>query len=437
MNRYRTYMDRVRLPEKAHARLMAALEAPPRPARRTRRYAALAACCALVLLAGWGALQGEPATSLGGPPDSVDTDGPGTALSPGPTQALTETPAPQGHTLLVGDPFHGRPHSDFPLSGFDFSDCTDAPQAAASIALPEGSFTREMTGEEIARALGGEEEVPWSLCWAGFGLNGTVLYDGRGAVWQATITGVKGEDEFTLRLSPGRLPVEDTIYDGMETRDYNGVEVSGYYAHYDRDGDGREEYVYHADFMSGDTGVRFMCVSPDRNTAEQTTLHLMRAGAVLSGGFTTEHLVPEEIPAWRSEALSLEEAGREDLGAYLPRAIPAGFRFEGAHRELGENRDWLSVGWSKGYDYIELTIRRAGTSASDVQPDFRSDEISAQTLEAWGSYVDSDAGDTPGWRFLGLSVDFGEVVVTYSIKGLTPQQASELVTGTDAASGQE
>ena len=53
-----------------------------------------------------------------------------------------------------------------------------------------------------------------------------------------------------------------------------------------------------------------------------------------------------------------------------------------------------------------------------------------EALEALGNYVDDDAGDTPGWRWLSLTVAFtDDVRVKYSLKGVTPEQAAALITG--------
>ena len=58
------------------------------------------------------------------------------------------------------------------------------------------------------------------------------------------------------------------------------------------------------------------------------------------------------------------------------------------------------------------------------------DQVTAEALEELGSYVDDDAGDAPGWRWLSLTVAFTDQVrVNYSLKGVTPEQAAALITG--------
>ena len=141
---------------------------------------------------------------------------------------------------------------------------------------------------------------------------------------------------------------------------------------------------------------------------------------------------PAPIPAWRSEALTLAEARREGLGGWLPleETIPAGFDFDNAWVELGQGRDYLSAYWYKGYDYIDVTVYRRTEGGRFPEGDLSVDEVTAQALEALGSYVDDDAGDTAGWRWLSLTVAFtDDVRVNYSLKGVTPEQAAAFITG--------
>ena len=116
-----------------------------------------------------------------------------------------DNPGNDGYTLLVGDPFDGQPHSSPMIPALAYPDCTDSPAVAGNILLPAGHFTEDMTAQEIITALGGGDQVPWLLYWAGFGVDGSVLYDGEGAVWQATLTGADTAGSgttFTLALSP-------------------------------------------------------------------------------------------------------------------------------------------------------------------------------------------------------------------------------------------
>ena len=452
MKHYRSYLDRVRLDETAHRRILAALAHRP---NRRRRYAALAACCGVVLLAGAYGLS-RPAP-FGLPTQTRQT---GEALPPVQSPAVTrEVEDTDGYTLVPEDPFQGQPHGFFNVPGIAYTDCTSRATLAASIALPQGSFQEEMTAQEIIQALGGTDEVPWSLLWAGFGLNGTVYYDGEGRVWQAVITGEREDESFTLVLAPDALPVNDVVYEGVEAIDYNGIPVYAYCGHYDRDGDGQEEYVTTLEFLSGETGARFTYISRDGDNYTWLPDVFARKNACPDGPLTVKHLVPDQIPDWRSEALTESQAYQEALGAWLPQA-PAGFQFESAHRELGQGRDWLQILWTHGYDYVDITVSRPAEPPAcmdparrelydvnlytipwaDSVPDevmfggfqdpvFRAEDLTAELVAARAFQIDQDLGDTSGWRYTSFSVwhEAEGILVHYDCKGPAPQEIAALI----------
>lgn len=458
MNRYRAYMDRAGLTEDAHRRMMDALAGPSK-ARRPRRLAhgALAACCALAVLAGTAGLirwTGLPAPMAAVTPAASDA---GVALSPAPSSAAEQS----DHTLVVDDPFDGQTHGFYSVPSCAFPDCTGGPAVTAeNTALPGGYFEETLTAEEIIHALGGDTEVPWDLLWAGFGLDGTVIYDGQGAVWLAYINGENGDTALSLRLSPDDLPPVNAIYEGAAEEVVNGITVTTYCLETEGE-DGTAAWAYHVQMLAGDTGIDFTCTSPDRDQANWLANVFICHAVVTGGTLTTRGLEPDEIPEWRSAALTLEEARAEDLGAYLP-GTPAGFTFEWAWRELGQGRDWLSAGWVKGMDNFTVQISRpetppdcldpADTARYDVNlytvpwsesvpeeimfggfqdPVFRAEDMTPEIIAARARWEDQDAGDIDGWRYSQFSVwhsDAG-VLVTYAGRGIAPEALAELILG--------
>ena len=133
-----------------------------------------------------------------------------------PTAGVAATPSTtqpdQEHTLYVEDPFQGQPHGFFNVTGLAFPDCTNSEALMVDYSLPEDWFMERMTAQEIITTLGGEDEVPWVLCWSGFALDGLVLYAGDGTVWNASIHGIQGDTEFTLVLWPDQYPLMSTVY---------------------------------------------------------------------------------------------------------------------------------------------------------------------------------------------------------------------------------
>lgn len=427
MNRYRAYMNRIHAPSGLRHRVLEAAERGRRPRRpalsRWAKAGALAACFALAFFGGWQAwqyaahYQPDPTAGVADPP-----------------AVITPAPAETEHTLVVEDPFNGQHHGFFAVPALEFADCTDCSPYLIDWGWPAGSFREDMTAQEIITALGGTDEVPWSLLWSGFGLDGTAWYGGENLdgeqVLMASITGVNGDTSFTLELTPGQLPPGGEGYAEAAVQDYDGVAVTAWYTLSDRDGDGAEEYRYCAEFMSGDMGVRFTCDSPDGETASWLASVLVRYAVQEDGGFTTEHLVPDTISA-QDETLTLADVRDHDLNSWLPPtdALPAGFTFEGGREEQnwGE-RALLSAVWSRGEDRIAVTVRRSVGGGDYPEADLAVEGVTANALQELGRQY---AGDTTLWQWESLAVDWGDgVLVEYSLRGLTLEEALGLILGT-------
>lgn len=417
MNRYRSYMDRIVPPAGLWEKCLAGA-LPRRRSRPALAAGALAACCLAAAVGGWQVWQG---TALVQPDPTA-----GVAATPGTIhQAEQET----AYTLVVDDPFGGQPHSFPCITAYDFPDCTGAPSMAADYAYPDGWFTAELTAAEIISVLGGTDRVPWELNWTGFGLDGTVIYDGAGNPWRIDITGGRGEEQLQLTLWPGQEPLIDLIYADAAAQ---SADATTYSLHGDRDGDGNKEYVYHAHYFDGAIGVEFEYIGFDQDSGPV----LASLAVQYRGRFTADSLTPDAVPEWRSETLDLEQLYGEELARYLPDsdALPEGFVFDSGHRELGQDRDWLAALWYRGYDEVSVQVERILTPRTDekLRTDFLPGEVTAQALEQLGSDVDSDRGDSAGWRYEPFTVYFqGEdgvtVAVTWSIKGLGPEEAAALV----------
>lgn len=372
MNRYRTYMDRIQAPEELRDRILAGER--PRRSRPALAVGALAACCLVAAVGVWQLWQGRAETQL-----NI-----GAAATPAGNQQ-------REYTLVVEDPFEGQPHSFPNIPGYDYPDCTSSDAMAADYAPPDGWFMEVMSAQEIITALGGTDQVPWTLDWTGFGLD--------------------------------------------------GMEVTTYSLYYDSDGDDAKEHVYHAHYFDGEMGVSFSCNSGEAETGARLT-----SLVVGHKGFTAEGLTPETMDAdhlhlgtarlYGSGELTLGEAYQQELSEYLPDKdlLPDGFVFENAQWHFDEVEDSLSILWCRGYDDISVRVEQLLTPRTEekLPGDLLPHEINTQTLEGLGRYVDDDQGDTPGWRYDAFTVyyqeaDGGTVAVTWSIRGLEPEQAAALV----------
>lgn len=452
-NHYRTYMDRIHTPAELHDALTAG-KPPSRQPSRVLRFVPAAACCALVL-AGclWGVRLASGFPGPGVEPVAAGTPAPAentVSGSPGGTQtesSVPGTPAPVSRdlgafTLLVEDPFDGQPHGDFVLPGVEFNQCSTGGMVL-DYALGNGNQTTvRLTAADMSRALGGGEsgDVPWSLSWAGFSLMGFAEFDEDENLLRAVISGQREKTTIGLTLTPGRLPPVDVLYPEAVEQDYplNGAPVKAYFVDLDNG-----EYLYQAEAMSGDTGVRLDVTGPDQEEAAHLVLCFLRAAAG-QGDFTAKGLAltPDSAVSRVDLVAGLEEAYADELGRYVPRYVPEGFVYGsgGIHTAWNESGyqtiKTLAASWNHGYSYVDLVVhqsteRRSNFVLAPEEPGIAAGGITAGVLEDIGTYVDGDKGDVPGWRFR-FAVDYGWedgsfTIVTYSIKGLSPQEAALVV----------
>lgn len=432
MNRYRNYMDRISAPESLADRVLEGKR--PRRARPALAAGVLAACCLVAAVGGWQLWQGR---SLAGPDSTA-----GVAATP---QMSQQTVQEGDHTLVVEDAFGGQPHNFPDQPVYDYPDCTGSDAMVGDYAYPEGWFIELLSAQEIISVLGGTDAVPWTLDWTGFGLDGTVIYDGEGNPWRIDIMGQRGADTLRLELWPGREPIIDLIYADAAVQDVDGVEVTTYSLYYDQDGDDTKEYTYHADYFDGAMGMNFTCTSKDQGTAAW-----LASLVVGHKGFTAEGLDAPKggnhtvalgtARLYGSGELTLAQAYQQELAAYLPdrSALPDGFIFGAAWWHFDELEDSLSIVWCRGYDDISVQAQRFPANASLQAPDFLPHEVTPQALEEIGSYVDDDQGDTPGWRYRPFTVHYTEadgvtVAVSYSIRGLNLEETAAFVNSSPAS----
>lgn len=447
MNKYRSYMDRIHVSSSLHQRLLELEQTggterscPPRRSWVPRLGGAIA-CCALVVLAGWGLLRGplrtlwdagEPSVGVALPPASA----PVWTTPPTPEPAPTADVEPQ-YSLVVEDPFDGQPHGDFNLPVVSFTELPAGGEIFVDSAPAFEQTIANLSAEDMIHMLGGTDEVPWPLYWSGFCLTGIGYFDKQEQLTKAVIQGERGETTIALTLSPGEIPFTDVIYGDVEEQEYDGTGqmVKAFYI------DMENGLYYHsAEFMSGDTGARFDVTGPDQEEAAFLVAYVLRTGVRWEGehSFTTEGItLNQDAIQQTGRFLTLEEAYAEELGAYLPKPVRGftsdsvqTYRWYGPDSSQVMERLWTS--WYKGYDYVTVNISRYPSYYKVPAPDFSAGEVTAEALEALGSYVDDDAGDVPSWRY-SFSVqqytpeEEWNIVVDYSIKGLTPQEAASLV----------
>lgn len=479
MKYYNLYMERQTISAQAHERLLAlggqqqgARARPkPRTGRRVGRWAALAACCALVLGLGiWRAAAPEQpageAVQDAVYPGIKDTWGPG-ETPPGEESFVVEGAEREQTVNLFAIPYVNYQSVDGEL----------AADAAPAWYLMEGSFSEELTQEDIQNIFwgaegkpeGAEGDLPWMLFWGGYTLTGSALYDSGGDLLWLNLWGENGETEtsFTLTLRPGELPFNCCLYPDLETTDVFGTEVTGWSHWEDRDGDGTEETcLCVSEFMAGEVGVRFEVRASGRDEAIFQNSLLVREALSQDGGLYLDHLMTaQEVPQWRSaEFSSLEEARREaDFAPYLPTEDFSGYdEFTGRLTYQEGNEHTLFLRWSWGYDDVTIRVElpegdTVWGNVVDVgapetydlrlypvpwadsvpeayretvdNPVFRAEDMSRAVVEA-RAYTPSEQGDTNSLRIRFAVLHADGALVDYSCEGLSVEQVWDMVSET-------
>lgn len=274
MKYYISYMDRQTVSPQLHERLLAMGETEHRfqtkkkISPRRRQWAALAACCALIV--GIGVWKLAPAQSSGQFAAEADSLIPGAKDTYGPGEL-----PPDGNSFVVNSDARRAEGEKlmFPMIPYiNYSDVASSPDLAAAIALPKGSFRVDLTEEQIQAIFWGPEgkpdaahpkqvqgALPWMLFWDGYTVHGYAIYDGEGNLFVMDLFGEYPDQSasFQLSMAPGRLPPTCLASPGLETTDVFGVPVAGWRQSYDRNGDGVTDCVCGSEFLAGDVGVRF------------------------------------------------------------------------------------------------------------------------------------------------------------------------------------
>lgn len=483
MKYYKSYLERQEISQETHKRLLALGENSLSTGRavtsRTRwghRWGALAACCALALGLGvWHLAQPAPPGGQTAAdaiyPGIKDTYGPGEE----PPSGFTVAEGPDGEKMML---------PCIPYVDYQRVDGELAADAAPARYLIEGSFSQELTKEQIQRTFWGPEgkpevenpkndsgNLPWMLFWQGYTLTGSALYDRSGSLLWLNIWGENEEADssFTLTLRPGELPLQCGLYSDVESTDVMGTPVTGW---------SREEgglYTCCSEFMAGEVGVRFEnsggifgseygeSASLVQGGAQMFNALLVRQALSQDGGLYLDHLLKaEEVPEWRAaEFSSLEDARQEvDFVSYLPAEDLSGydeFYSRMTYQEGSEHTLYLR--WSWGYDDVTIRVElpegdaewgnlvdTARPETYDVRlysipwadsvpeeyydtfhsPVFRAVDMSREIVEA-RAYTLADQGDSDGPRVSFSVLHDDGALVTYSCKGLSIEQVWALV----------
>lgn len=283
MKRYRRFMDRVRAPAALRRRLLE-LEEPDRRPVPWARYGAAAAAFILVCGLGvWaaGRLSGtavrqfallsseEPEADIG--PDIAPVE-PGESTEPAATRfAGSYEVSRDGVT------------ASYLLPYIEYGEAGNPGRYALDWDVPPDAVKRDLTQEDIAALLGGEDVLADHLAWgAQYVLTGWAAWNGDGSFWGAYLNGVCPNyggpaSEFEFAVTAGQLPPTCIAYPDSMEQNISGVMVTA--ISYETTASFEEVVpvsIRQVSFMAENYGYRFDMRSGDPDEAEEMVSRLVR-----------------------------------------------------------------------------------------------------------------------------------------------------------------
>lgn len=314
MKRYRTFMDGVRVSDTLHQRLRE-LEKPGKRPVPWKKYGAMAAALALVIgLGGYGAwaahVNSRNAPLPSYPPGQQGVPEIGTVGAPDIAPAEPGDPAEPAPHILAGSYEVTRDgvtaHYLLPYIEYGEEKGVETPM---DWDVPPGSVKRDLTQEEIAALMGGEDVLSHHLAWGEeYALSGWAAWYEDGSFWGAYINGLMPNyggavRTFEFAVTAGQLPPTCVVYPNSAEQNISGVMVTA--GKYDWEGSfGPSTYPVHerrVSFLTDGYGYRFEMSSGDPDLTEELVSRLVRQ--VIDSGVAPDRLssggegsIPGSVP---------------------------------------------------------------------------------------------------------------------------------------------
>ena len=215
MKKYKEFMDGVKAPDTLRQRLTE-LEASEKRPIPWKRYGAMAAALALVCGLGGLGTWAMRANSLDSPippyPSNYQGTQPENIDVPDIAQAepgdLTE---PGQRTLGGYDVTEGTMSVHYVLPYIEYGEAGGPNQDTLDWDIPQGAHKRDLSQEEIAALMGGEDVLSTHLDWDGYTLTGWGAWYEDGSFWGAYINGEEvlyggPGNSFEFAVTAGQLP---------------------------------------------------------------------------------------------------------------------------------------------------------------------------------------------------------------------------------------
>jgi len=389
MRQYKSYMDHVKVSGDLHRRL-AELEGPGKRPVPWVKYASLAAALALVCgLGGFGAwavhinsrralLRSDPSAYQGVYPEVGGVNEPDIALEePG------DAAQPGMRTLGGYEVAEDGAAAYYVLPYIEYGE-EQGVEMPLDWDVPPGAVKRELTQEDIAALLGGEDVLADHLAWGvQYVLTGWAAWYEDGSFWGAYINGVcpnygAPASKFEFAVTEGQLPPTCIVYPGSVEQNIGGVmvtanscETTDYFA------ESVPVSIRQVSFLAENYGYRFEVSSGDPELAEELVSRLVRW--VIDSGVALDALSSDgAVPAhpWEADpGYSVGEPNWDDsgegwicpgCGAYIEAGVEHDHTQDGSPRDRGEN--WCGTPGADTEAYPSdsfLTCRTCGGGIPD------------------------------------------------------------------------
>lgn len=287
MESYRSYMDRITVSDALHEKLMQLPEkAPAKPKPPLfLRTAALAACAALLVGAGaygiWQLTESERPMSVVSSSsmalaEAIDLAPADEDFEPG----QKSIGGYETHETRAGVPivcYHILPWIDYGEGGTTSVSSLDWD-------FPPDAVRLDLTHEQIAALLGGEDALTTHLDWGAYELTGRAAWNPDGTFAAAYIQGYEGPlDHWEFLVWAGQLPPTCVALAESVTQDIWNVSVTAEKI------DTESGVSRSVSFMQDDYGYRFSLTGADADHAELLVSRLVRR-MIADDGFYPDRL---------------------------------------------------------------------------------------------------------------------------------------------------
>ena len=414
MKKYKRYLDNISVDAELHERIMKRLASKPKPfhQRRIYRYAGMAACAVIMLVC---------VLTL---PHLFNN-----SLIDDPVQYPTQYPIDPPSSVDIS--------TTYPEYTLIFNVLGNAEMMSASRPVTHNEFSHELTEEQFS-AVFPNLAISFDSVHAVYFQDGTLI----------DVRAFSSESLVQINVAEGRIsPSMLVLFEEEPQASYvRGIAVTAIVS-----GD-----YFQAEFMLDNIGYH-ISFRGSKESGQIRMTELVNA-LIKNGAADLSVLADPVIPELRNETLRLEEARNDpDFGAFLPANIPSRFNFDSARRVIDQSANGLFAVWSAypTFDNIFWSISKITAHDRErivsvdnrekfdlslypipwafsvpeelrefvMNPVFLAEDLTLDVIRA-RTLSDERRGDL---QIVNFSALYGDVIITISANGLSPEQVWEML----------